>query len=521
MGKSWGGQNIRVQQADNKPLILKDAINHIGTIHYTKKTKYVMGLSVEDFKVLIYHGSTGNGKSMTSSIKFLTRVLNSARDHQTFILAGRDIKALERRFIESNTSPFNWFPFKGLWTYKALDKGGARMTVKTRTGNKFIYLTPFNNVAAYSRVLGDKINGVFVDEAVEANEMFLEEIMLRINRTEGSWGIFTSNGGDPNHYFYRFMINKSYRIEEMIDGVIPTPLEEVRFYDTEGRDPSMLTIHMGLEDNPIYTQEQLDKFYTMYPVGSFMYNSKVLGVRGFSQNAPFSPYLTPDIWIKPEELHNEGFYPEQLTFSVDVGGHVFDDSKLGQASTWYDASSQGKMHGGYKKGEHGTTQGGHTVMVTIGWCDRNKKAVLLDTFFPNHMHEHENVERIHKRVYNVGARFNRSRKAYMFCDPAAPSFYSLLRDKNTSVGQVRPAIKRDNSINLDEQAAIAIIQQYMMNKNFRILDTPENRTWFYDSMVQANLEPDGKLVDNKSYEADIQDALKYQFTSMYRSLIRE
>ena len=97
----------------------------------------------------------------------------------------------------------------------------------------------------------------------------------------------------------------------------------------------------------------------------------------------------------------------------------------------------------------------------------------------------------------------------------------MLRDKNTSVGQVRPAIKRDNSINLDEQAAIAIIQQYMMNKNFRILDTPENRTWFYDSMVQANLEPDGKLVDNKSYEADIQDALKYQFTSMYRSLIRE
>ena len=49
---------------------LKPAINDIRTIVYTDKTSYVMGLGVEDAKILVYHGSTGNGKTITSTVKF-------------------------------------------------------------------------------------------------------------------------------------------------------------------------------------------------------------------------------------------------------------------------------------------------------------------------------------------------------------------------------------------------------------------------------------------------------------------
>lgn len=159
-------------------------------------------------------------------------------------------------------------------------------------------------------------------------------------------------------------------------------------------------------------------------------------------------------------------------------------------------------------------------MLTVGWSRDYKRMVVLDTYFPNHMYDYKNIERIYERVYNITTKFPRVRKPYMFCDTASPSFYSLLRDSKSNVGQVRPAIKRDNKINLDEKEAIALIQQYMMDGRFKILDTPGNRTYFYDAMVQANLESDGKLVDNKKEEADIQDMLKYQVTSMYRFLIR-
>lgn len=501
-----------------KEAILQPAIGNINTIIYNKKTEYVMGLTADEFKVLIMHGATGNGKSMNGNIKGITRIFNAPRSAQTFVLAGRDIQSLERRFIQSNNSPLNWYPFKGMWEYKKQGIGGSRIIVRTPTGKKYIYLTPFNNVSAYSRILGETINGSIIDEAVEADPMFLQEMLARTNRTQGTWMIATSNGGDPNHFFYTHMVNRSYRIEEVypneIEDIIPTPPEEAAYYDTTDRIEKYLTVHMALEDNPVYNKEQLQAFYDMYPAGSFMFNSRVLGVRGFTQDAPFSPYMTPEVFVTQDKLHELGIYPENIIFTVDVGGHVFAKEDLKVRNDTY-----GVWHEEYKKGDEGTAQGGHTVMLSFGWSNRYKKLVVLDTYFPNHMYDHINVDRIYERVYNIGAKFPRARKQYMFCDPAQPSFFSLLRDKKQGVDTVRQAVKRDNQINLDEKVSISLIQQYMMNGNFKILDTPSNRHYFYQSMIQANLESDGKLKDNKSWEADIQDTLKYQFTSLYRLLI--
>lgn len=510
MGEKQGGVS----------LIREAAVGNIDKILWTEKTELVKGLSAEEYRILILHGATGNGKSMIGSLKFMSRVFNGGRDKQTYVLGGRDITSLERRFVQSNRSVFNWYPFRGKWEYKKVGEGGSRITIRGRYGRKYIYLTPFNNVAAYSRILGETIDGVFIDEAPESDEMFLQEIVARINRTVGSWGIFTGNGGNPEHYFYTMMVNKSQPIDELMgEGVeyIKTPIEELRYYEFDDRYDGYLTCQMSLEDNPVYNREQLSQFYKMFPAGSFMYNSRILGVRGFTQNSPFSPYMMPEVFIKYENLLEEGFYPSVITFSVDVGGHVFDNTKINIYNDLYDISD---WHSEYEKGAHGTQSGGHTVMLTGGWSRDYSKFILLDTYFPNHMYDHINVERIYKRVYNISKKFVRVNKPYMFCDPASPSFYSLLRDSRSGVGQVRQSIKRDNSINLDEKVVIALLQQYMMEGRFKILDTVSNRRWFYESMIQANLESDGTLVDNRKEEADIQDALKYFFTSMYRALIR-
>lgn len=495
---------------------MKAALNHINTIKYTAKSNYVMGLTPEQYSIINFHGATGNGKSMLSTLKFLVRVIKAPRHQQTFVLAGRDIMSLERRFVKSNRSVFNWHPFKNVWSYKKQGIGGATIEVKGRYGVKRIYLTPFNNVAAYSRILGETIDGALVDEAVESDPMFLEEILARINRTKGSWGIFTSNGGDPQHFFYTGMINKSMRIEEVMDEeVIKTPDAEVRYYDLDDRHKNWLTVHMALEDNPVYDTKQLENFYKMYPVGSFMYNSRIMGVRGFTQNQPFSPYMNEDIYIKLEDLFEEGFFPSRLTFSVDVGGHVFDKTNLRVQESMF-----GGMDSKYNKDDFGTTRGGHTVMVTIGWNRDYSKALLVDTYFPNDMQEKPNVEKIWERSYNIGGKFPRVRKEYMFVDNASPSMLSALMTSRSGVNIVRGSIKRDSSIKLDEKAAIAMLQQYMMNGDFKVLDTPENRNYFWDAMVEASLESDGKLVDNKSWQADIQDATVDTFSSMYRLLLR-
>lgn len=304
-------------------------------------------------------------------------------------------------------------------------------------------------------------------------------------------------------------------IDELYDVEIGTPDIEMKYLEEERRR-DFLTAYMTLEDNPAYTAEQLEEFYSLYPVGSFMYNSRVMGVRGFSLNSPFVAYINDDSFVSLEELGKSwDFYPANIVFSVDSGGHVFSRTVFREFEDKF-----GKWYSEYVDGDYGTGSGGHSVMVTGGFTRDYKRFVLLDVYFPNHMHQNINVDRIYNRVYNIGKEFPRVRKPYMFVDPADTSMLAMLRDKRTSgVNEIRPAVKRDNAISLDEPLVVSLIQQYMMRGNFKILDTPVNRKWFYGSMVQANLESDGKLVDNRSWEADIQDGLRYIFSSMYRLLV--
>ena len=247
-----------------------------------------------------------------------------------------------------------------------------------------------------------------------------------------------------------------------------------------------------------------------------MHYSRVLGVRGFSQDAPFAPYMTDDVWITEDEFNRgHDFYPATMVFSVDSGGHVFSMKDMKDGTDDY-----GNIYGGYNEGDYGTTSGGHTVMVTGGFTRDYKKFIWLDTYFPNHMHQNINVDRLYERVYNVGSRYPRTRKPYMFVDNADTNIFSMLQDKKSGgIGQVRRAIKRDNSIALDEALMVVTIQQYMMNGNFKIMDTENNRKYALGSMMQANLQSDGKLEDNRSWEADIHDGIRYIFGSMYRMLV--
>lgn len=488
-------------------LELEGAIGDIGTIVYTEKTKRIM---MDESPILTIYGSTGNGKSMIGTLKFLSRIYRSGKNKQTYVIAGRDITTLEKRFIKSNYSVFNWKPFKGKWTYKKQVDGGAQVIVRTKMGNKYIYLTPFNNVNTFSRILGQTVDGFFVDEAVESNEEFLQEVISRTIRTSGTWFIQTSNGGDPSHFFYTGIVNKSKTLEDVVGvekmgelGIIRTPNEELRYFDEERKD-NFMAYHMGLEDNPVYTDYQLRTFYELFPIGSFMYYSRVLGIRGFQQDSPFAAYINENTFTnigKLRDIDNK-FYPNKIVFSVDVGGHVF--------------SSKEMIGSNYRDGDYGTEKGGHTIMLSGAFDNEYKRFILIDTYFPNEMIQWATVEKINNRVRDIATTFNTAKREYMFSDPADSSMLSALMTNIRNVNDIRAATKRDNKLALDEKVIVSLIQQWLMQGRFKIMDTLENRKYFYNALVSARQEGDGKIFDNGSWEADIWDALKYIFMSLYR-----
>ena len=57
---------------------MKPALRDIDTIVWTDKTEYVRGLSSRDAPLLMFHGATGNGKSMIATLKFMSRIYNGA-----------------------------------------------------------------------------------------------------------------------------------------------------------------------------------------------------------------------------------------------------------------------------------------------------------------------------------------------------------------------------------------------------------------------------------------------------------
>ena len=151
------------------------------------------------------------------------------------------------------------------------------------------------------------------------------------------------------------------------------------------RIPESEFYHMKLEDNPAYTDEQIKMIYNSFPVGSFQYYSKVLGVRGFTEFNVFSSFANDEsYWIRRNELVDD-WSVRDIVMSVDSGGHVF--------STKYMPESE------YVEGDLGRLRVGHTVMVSVGFNRDKSKVVLLDVYFPNHMEQGMNVERINKRVY--------------------------------------------------------------------------------------------------------------------------
>lgn len=489
---------------------IRAAIGNINTIAYTNKSKLIMK---DKHKVMTIFGSTGNGKSMLATLKMVSRIYKSDRSKKTYILAGRDITTLEKRFVESNYSVLNWYPFKGKWEYKKQGVGGSQIIFQTKTGKKHLYLTPFNNVSTYSRILGQTIDGIMVDEGVEADDMFLQEILARTMRTKDTWAILTSNGGDPKHFFYTGIVNASKTLDYVYGdewcakrGIKATPSQELRFFDSERKNDYM-AYHMSLEDNPVYSGEGLKALYELYPIGSFMYYSRIMGVRGFSQDNPFGAYINESSYVSLMDLRGEqsAFYPNTMLFSVDVGGHVFSSKEMSGSA--------------YKDGDYGTEKGGHTVCIVGAFSSDYKKFLLIDTYFPNRMIQNENANLINEKVFEWASMFPSAKRPYLFSDPADTSMLASLMAVVRNVNQVRPAIKRDVSLALDEKVIVSVIQQYMMKGNFKIFDSPNNRKYFYQAMITAKQDESGKLVDNLSFEADVWDALKYIFMSMYRILI--
>jgi hypothetical protein len=277
----------------------------------------------DDAQVIFAEGVTNAGKSFILGLAFFDRILESPANHTQFVLAGKSLPVLEKMYIQNETSFFNLH--KPLCEYTAKGQGGAKIIVKSPTGNKIIYLAGYDNKSRWSDILGLTIHGFNVEEINIADDDFISELFIRVLRNSG-FLICSSNGGDPDTLVYTDYLNKCRPLDKWAKQVPKETWEEL---DRSEANDNYRFYFFDFEDNPTMTEREKQALFDGTPKGSYQWMTKILGIRGIREGVIYADYMRRDKNIihlnllsenqsDVEWLQNKGI--ELMTIGIDVGG---------------------------------------------------------------------------------------------------------------------------------------------------------------------------------------------------------
>jgi hypothetical protein len=238
--------------------------------------------------------------------------------------------------------------------------------------------------------------GIWADEIQTAHDDFIGELFTRLAR-DGGFLVTTSNGGLPDQKIYTDYLNKG-RPHPKWEEQIPEPtMKELETKEADGR---FRFYWFGFDDNPMMSDEQINHLNNTHPPGSFEYNSKILGIRGFVEGLIYAKYLSheknmvrfDDVFNNP----NSKYQFIRYTIGCDVGSTDF------------------------------------TVFTLKGFTPRYKEAIAIDKVEINHAGVNEIWEAFYK-WYDWYHNIIGHKMYGMFIDSAAQilksSLAQLLRDR--------------------------------------------------------------------------------------------
>jgi hypothetical protein len=373
--------------------MMNRAVKTIKGIYLSEKAWDVIN---DDSRYISLEGTTGSLKSVTADRKFHKEVYNTPREHTQFAIIGNTTPILERTIIDNPLSFYNKHKYiivdgkrYQVMHYKKNGKGGSRIEWRTPKGIKRIYFAGFDNKARYKQILGMTLYGIWCDEIQTAHDDFIGELFTRLAR-DGGFLITTSNGGLPDQKIYTDYLNKGRPHPKWMSEIPDATMKELLTKEADGR---FRFYWFGFNDNPVMTDEQIENLYNTHPVGSFEYNSKILGIRGFVEGLIYAKYLSYQknmVRLSDVYLNRDSEYQfVKYTIGVDVGSTDF------------------------------------TVFTLIGFTVGYREAIALDKVEINHASVDE-IWEVFKKWYNPYHN-DIGRKVHgMFIDSAAQILKSSL-----------------------------------------------------------------------------------------------
>jgi hypothetical protein len=425
-------------------------------------------------RVIFLEGVTGSSKSFIAGLAFYLRTFATDKSKTQFVIGASSTTVAEKMFVDNPSSFVNIFP--QVCTYKKQGTGGSRIEIQTPTGLKIIYLAGYDNKSRYKQILGLSVHGFLIEEAHVAGDEFIQEAFTRLYRDNG-YMYLTGNAGLPDQLIYKQYLNKARPLPQYAHELPPETWAELNSIEP---DDTFSYYFFRFDDNPLMTDEQIKAMYSIHPVGSFEYNSKIIAVRGFTEGLLYAS-LIDDVWIDKHTVGNRirikdinPFVFEKIYIGIDLGS---------TAKTIFTIS--------------GITRGYQRVVVL-------ESKVLEGEFDYNDIVNAFNTWLI--EWYSVLRRIDG-----IMPDSADPLFIKTLRN-NILI----KSINITGSIKKTIKDRIDLKQQLLYQKRLLFTERADNVRY-----ALAKIRADGKggHVDDGSINIDFNDSLDYSLTPAMQRLM--
>ena len=197
----------------------------------SEKQAQILDFVVSDGLYLICDGAVRTGKTVFMSSAFVIWAMEYY-DRTNFAICGKTVQSAERNVLkplqENESLPYSM-------TYKVSTKV---LTVRCGDKENYFYIFGGKDESSYMLIQGITLAGVLFDEVALMPRSFVEQALSRAISYEHPKYWFNCNPESPNHYFYKEWL------ENQKDGTTH--------------------LHFLLEDNPILTEQMIERTKAMY-----------------------------------------------------------------------------------------------------------------------------------------------------------------------------------------------------------------------------------------------------------------
>lgn len=272
---------------------------------------------------------TARSSKSTGALFKLGLMINRSRHNQHFISATSSVVA-RRNLIDIE---------KG---FKDLFKGYVRDGTDTKKGNhlifkdskgkeKIIYILGFGDKARWKDVLGSTMGCGMIDEINTADQDFINEVFRSFFSVPDYYLVGTLNPDNPDKPIYKSLINRCRPLKKYLKDIPVEIIKELKKTQLNPETPPLKNAyywHFNFNDNPIMDDEQIEAMRMIFPVDSFFYKSKMLGLRGVAEGVIFAKSMQYEYLILQnnvdEMLRLDQFV--KYSIAVDLGNN---DTKKG------------------------------------------------------------------------------------------------------------------------------------------------------------------------------------------------